>query len=115
MINKYIPSKFSTRPNLNAEQATEILMQFGIANTKKRTYELIREGRLRATKPKDSNPRDRRIPYEISEKALYDLIVTQIPFMREIFEHFYQEESKKKEASNRTKKVDKSTAEEPNL
>jgi len=91
---KYQLSKFSTAKYYDVKQATDILQRFGISHNEKKTRELIAKGKLVAKS--NGSPNDRRSGYSVSEKALYDLVVTEIPIMKEIFEHFNAKKPTKK-------------------
>ncbi|HDR7743930.1 hypothetical protein OCD85_27640 [Bacillus pacificus] len=77
-------SKFATKRKYTVKEATSILTEFGISKSIKTTRDLITKGELKATL-KGDNPNDRRSGYEISEKALYDLVVKRIPIMKDYF------------------------------
>ena len=94
MNMKYILSKFKTNSKLDVKEATDILMQFGISHNEEKTRDLIAKGKLAAT-AKGNNPRDRPSGYVITEKAIYDLVITEIPIMKDIFEHINSENTKK--------------------
>lgn len=91
---KYQLSKFSTARYYDVKQATDILQRFGIAHNEKKTRDLIGKGKLVAKS--NGSPNDRRSGYSVSEKALYDLVVTEIPIMKEVFEHFNAKKPTKK-------------------
>jgi DNA-binding ferritin-like protein (Dps family) len=67
-----------------------------------KTRDLIGKGKLRAIKLGD--PKDYRAGYEITEKDLYDLVVTEIPIMREILDHLLNVKKTKLKASKASAK-----------
>jgi len=103
---KLILNRFATNRKYNVKESTEILAQYGIAKTEKRTRELIRQSQLRAEKV--GHPQDHRSGYEVTEKALYDLVIERIPAMKEIFEKLSAGEDKSKK-----KKKNQSAAKDP--
>jgi hypothetical protein len=84
MINPY-PNKASLTNYYKVPEATEILAQWGISKTEKKTRDLISKNRLNA-KTAGNNPNDRRSGFLISEKSIYDLIVEEIPLAKQIIE-----------------------------
>lgn len=86
MNDKYLLNKFSTKTMYDVKESTDILNKFGISHNEKKTRELILKGKLSAKNKNKNNENDRRSGYEISEKALYDLVVNEIPIMKVIFD-----------------------------
>lgn len=94
MESKYIMSKYSTKPQYNVAQMTEILEVFGVVHNERKTRDLIQKGRINAQL--NGAKTDRRAGYIASQKALYDAIIEHCPIMKEIFEAEYVEEKKRK-------------------
>lgn len=103
MINLY-PSKFATNKNYKVPEATEILAHWGIAKTEKKTRDLISKGKLKAEKAGD-NPDDRRSGYLITEKAIYELITSEIPAAKEAIEIINEKKASKTPKTKQTKTV----------
>lgn len=105
MEQKYIMSKFSTKPQYNVAQMTEILQVFGVVHNERKTRDLIIKGRIDA---KINGPEtDRRAGYIASQKALYDAIVKHCPIMKEVFEAEYEAEKKRKARRSKRENVKK--------
>lgn len=99
---KYLVSKLATNKFYNVSEATDILSKYGISHNEKKTRDLIAKNKLKA-RGKGTNPNDRRSGYEVSEKAIYDLIIEEIPIMKDMLEQLIGKASAKKRA-NSTKK-----------
>lgn len=82
---KYLLNKSATNKFIDVKKTTEILAQYGISHNEKKTRDLIAKGRLKA-RGKGDNPNDRRSGYEISEKNIYDLVVQEIPIMKQFLD-----------------------------
>lgn len=81
-------NKNATRKTYDVSEATIILQSYGLSHNEKKTRDLIAKGKLRATK-RGEDERDRRSGYEMTEKALYDLVVNEIPIMKKIFDGYF--------------------------
>lgn len=111
MNTEFILSKLRTNKKYDVKQATVILYQYGISHNEKKTRDLIAKGKLVAKEK--GNPGDRRSGYEIKESDIYDLVVSEIPIMKPIFEHFNtMDKPKAKPSRSKTIKKD-SAVEEP--
>jgi hypothetical protein len=99
------PNKFSSNKYYKVPEVTEILIQWGLSKNDKKTRDLITRGRLQAIKA-GNDPDDRRSGYMISEKSIYDFIISQIPIAKEIIDTYNNEKAKKQ--SNNTKPKSKS-------
>jgi len=106
--NKYIVNKLSTNKFYDVKETTEILEKYGISHNEKKTRDLIAKGRLKA-RAKGENANDRRSGYEVSEKNIYDLIVQEIPIMKDFLD---LASSATKEASKKTTKKSQKTVQD---
>lgn len=115
MNNNYLVNKKSTVLNKTVKEATEILAQYGISHNEHKTRDYISKGKLKAVP--QGKEGDRRKGYLMNEKALYELIVSEIPIMKEIFEELMKPTAKptskptprgqaQKKATTTTKKVE---------
>jgi hypothetical protein len=93
---KYVPKKEAGRKTYDVKQTTEFLKQYGLSNSEKKTRDLILKGKLRG-KSAGENPDDRRAGKKVSERAIYDYIVSEIPILEDIFEEIRKVESTKKD------------------
>ena len=103
MEQKYVLNKFNTRTEYDVKETTDILSVFGLAHNERKTREIISKGRLKG-EFSGKNPNDRRSGYVVTEKALYDFVVGEIPIMKEIFEHFKENKPKKTPKTKQTPK-----------
>ena len=81
-------SKNSTRKTYDVREATVILQQFGLSHNEKKTRDLISKNKLKARSKGDEN--DRRSGYEMTEKALYDFVVGDIPILKKWFDEILE-------------------------
>lgn len=93
---KYLVRKSATNKFYNVKETTEILAQYGLAFNEKKTRDLIAKNRLKG-QLKGTNPDDRRSGYEISEKSIYDLVVSEIPIMKDLLDVVQQNKKTSKE------------------
>lgn len=90
-LHNIVVNKNKTRTIYDVPEATDILRQYGLSTGDQMTRYLIRNKRLDA-RNKSNNPNDKKSGFEITEKALYDFIVTEIPIMKHFFETLYEKE-----------------------
>lgn len=92
MENTYIINPSKTRKIYDLKQATEILKQYGLSHNVNKTNNLILKGRLVAL---NSDSPDRwRTGLEVTEKAIYDYVIKEIPIMKEILKELNKTEIK---------------------